>query len=82
MRRSFWGSYPSKALRSERLNVPKSEMVTFLPSIRASEMMDVNRLMVLAAVDLGMPARVASCSVRSFLLNPDLPLEVIMRNSR
>ena len=79
MRRSFCGSYPSNALRSERLNVPKSEMVTFLPSTRASEMMVVKRLIVLAAVDLGIPALGASCSVKSFLLNPDLLLDVIMK---
>ena len=41
-----------KALRSDRLNVPKSEMVTFLLSMSASGMMAVNRLIVLAAVDL------------------------------
>ena len=82
MRRSFWGSYPSNALRSERLKVPKSDMVTFLPSTSASEMMEVKRLMVLAAVDFGMPALAASCSVKSFLLKPDLLLDVIMRTPK
>ena len=56
IRRSFCGSYPSKALLSERLNVPKSEMVTFFPSTRASEIMVVKRLIVLAAADLEIPA--------------------------
>ena len=54
-------------------------MVTFLPSTSASEMMVVKRLIVLAAVDLGYQALAASCSVKSFLLNPDLLLDVIMK---
>ena len=45
IRRSFSGS-ALKSTSSERLNVPKSEMVTFFPSISASEIMLVKRLIV------------------------------------
>ena len=45
-------------------------MVTFFPSISASEISPVNRLMYSVAFVLGIPARMASFSVRSFLLRP------------
>ena len=76
--RLFCGSYPSNALLSERLNVPKSDMVTFLPLVSASEIISVSILMVLAAVDFGMSALAASCSVKSFLLNLEFRSDVIM----
>ena len=71
IRLSFLGSYPWKAARSERLNVPKSEIVTFFPSSRASDIMSVRVSMYSAARTLGMLALCASFSVRSFLLIPD-----------